>query len=56
VPFDQAESMVDALEDHDKKFKFIEIDDAGHNVLNTEENIELVYKEVEAFLATHLLH
>lgn len=56
VPFEQAETLVDALEEHDKIFEFIEIDDAGHQVLNNEENIELVYKRVEAFLAKHLLH
>jgi len=36
--------------------EFIEIDDAGYQVLNNKENIELVYKNVEAFLAKHLLH
>lgn len=56
VPFEQAETLVGALEDHNKIFEFIEIDDAGHQVLNNKENIELVYKKVEAFLAKHLLH
>lgn len=55
VPIEQAETLIDALEDHGKKFEYLEVEDAAHNVMNSNENTEKVYKKVEEFLAQHLL-
>lgn len=54
VPYEQAETLIEALEKHNKIHEFIEFDDAGHDLLNNEENIERVYKSVAAFLDEHL--
>lgn len=56
VPIEQSEDLVDELEDHDKEFKYVEIDDAGHSIFTERDDTELVYKEVEAFLKKYLLH
>lgn len=55
VPVEQSEDLVDELEDYNKQFKYVEVDDAGHNIFYMQEKTELVYKEVEVFLAEHLL-
>lgn len=54
VPIEQSEKMVDALEDHDKKHLYFELEDTGHNVFYYKEDINKVYTEVEKFLAEHL--
>jgi dipeptidyl aminopeptidase/acylaminoacyl peptidase len=55
VPIEQSKDLIDELEDHNKKFKYIEVDDAGHSIFDDSDDTELVYKEIETFLQKFLL-
>jgi dipeptidyl aminopeptidase/acylaminoacyl peptidase len=53
VPYKQAKRYSKALSSQNISHKFITVEDSGHNVLYYREDIELVFSEVEAFLAEH---
>ena len=55
VPFSQAKLMRKALKKADKDFEFIKLKDTGHNPIYYTEDIEIVYKAVEEFLAEYLV-
>ncbi|MFC4699818.1 alpha/beta fold hydrolase [Glaciecola siphonariae] len=54
VPYEQAELMQDALEAHNKNFKFVGIEDAGHNIFYYSDHSRPVYEALETFLSEHL--
>lgn len=54
VPFEQAEVMIDALKEQNKEFKFITLEDSGHNPFHYKEDIVLTFSETEAFLKRYL--
>ena len=54
VPIEQSEMMVEALEDHNKRHKFIELNNTGHNFFRHQEGLRTVYSEVEEFLKEHI--
>ena len=54
VPAEQSEDMVDALEGQNKDVRYVEIEDAGHNLFRYSDDMEKVYQEVDKFLAKHL--
>lgn len=54
VPIEQSELMAEALEEYKKPFKYIEIEDAGHNIFYNLDDLANVYTEIEVFLKKHL--
>ncbi len=54
VPYSQAKLMRKALKKAKKTFEFIKLEDSLHNPFYFREDQELVYEEVEKFLARHL--
>lgn len=54
VPYSQAKVMAKALKKNEKNYKFITLEETGHSAFRYEEDVELIYNEVEAFLAKHL--
>ncbi len=56
VPTSQSESMADELEDEEKVFKFIKIEDEGHSIDNSNNGRHQVLKAIDTFLAKHLMN
>jgi len=54
VPVWQSRSLVKAFERNDVEHRYIELDDANHNVFRLRDDTELVFSAVESFLAEHL--
>jgi len=54
VPFKQSKKLAKKLKKLKKPFEFVKIKDAGHNIFYYEEDMELVYRKVDEFLAAHL--
>lgn len=55
VPFSQSADMASVLSKNKKEFSFIKVKDADHNPFYYKKDAELVYAEVEKFLAKYLL-
>ncbi|GGA88948.1 hypothetical protein GCM10011369_33870 [Neiella marina] len=53
VPLEQSEDMADKLEDNDKEFEFVELDDEGHSLRKTKSKLATL-KAVDKFLHKHL--
>ncbi len=54
VAYSQATDLVSALNKHKKDFKFVKLKDSPHNPFYYKKDIELVYREVDEFLAKYL--
>ena len=54
VPFNQSKAMANALERNKHDLNFIKVKDAGHDVFYYKKDMELVFTEVEKFIAKHL--
>lgn len=55
VPFDQSKTMASALEKSKRDFSFIKVKDAEHDPFYYKKDMEMVFGELEKFLAKHLL-
>ncbi len=54
VNYGQAADLISALKKHKKDFKFVKLKDSPHDPFYFKKDVELVYREVEDFLAKHL--
>ncbi|HMW71841.1 MAG TPA: prolyl oligopeptidase family serine peptidase [Cellvibrionaceae bacterium] len=54
VPFAQSKAMASALEKNKRDFNFVKVKDADHNPLEDKKDMEMVFSELEQFLAKHL--
>ena len=54
APLRQSEEMADALEDADKKVKFIEIEDEGHSIDKSNNSRLKSLQAIEEFIAKHI--
>lgn len=53
VPIEQSELMVEGLEDHNKEFEFVEIEDEGHSLTQAKSKLAAL-KAIDKFLHQHL--
>ena len=54
VNYGQSADLVNALKKNKKDFKFVKLKDSPHDPFYFKKDVELVYREVEEFLAKHL--
>lgn len=54
VPFAQSKTMASALEKNKRDFNFVKVKDADHNPFEYKKDMEMVFSELEQFLAKHL--
>jgi len=54
VPVSQSRRMASALDDSGSEFRFVEIENVGHNPFLRTESRKITYKEIEDFLAKYL--
>jgi esterase/lipase len=54
VPIAQAKTLVSALKKYKKDYKYITLENSGHNPFYYREDMEKVYREVDEFLAKYL--
>lgn len=54
VPIAQAKTLISALKKYKKDYKYITLEDSGHDPFYYREDIEKVYREVDEFLAKYL--
>ncbi|MBK6512020.1 MAG: prolyl oligopeptidase family serine peptidase [Haliea sp.] len=53
VDVEQSRAMVEALEDHDKAFEYIELENGTH-YLEKQQHRTALFKAMDTFLAQHL--